>query len=635
MSATVNSQNTSSSCSETLAEMIFLPSFTLAISIGPLAIYSLSTHYTTAFEVVTTLGVIAMAIVALLSGTQYMRLHALAAKNKAQEKIRIEQAAGLPIAPMDAEAAEKEIPTYRELLRRNGVAAIFYIPLVLIVGVPAAFIMIGGMASTDKGTRQNGVDFLLVLMVAYPAILILGWRFITRLVDTRLLKRKIDLPLSEEQRLKKEEANHQTTLRHKLVFYAIRIVGGIVGFVLPLVPLLFLPSITNAEIPAIAKGVGVAGLFLVAYGVPFLLIRRFAFPALQKRYINTVKEKAETLKVTATPEENLAIEQVVTQIENQQRIQKNSLESQIQGRLSIIFIGTIMLSLFIGVGVAAAVRSAGASADASKMGFIVVVGIGILLALFVLPRLYMRYFMATSKLVKAMQQIEEFTRRGEYAQAFPLIEEQLRESPSYEVLMAAAAVYAQAGNNEEGERLTREALRELANTNSEQTREMRKPFMANAFGLLGEIQNYAGKRDEARQSIEQAHTFGTNYALENSTARLELIEGNSGKAHSFLDAAVKAYRKDKKQPSPYHHSLRAWAFALQGENTQADTLIQQAFAQAKPEHRADLAELYLIQGYTFRAQRKTLAATQAFERAIDHDPNGASGKIARLEREQG
>jgi tetratricopeptide (TPR) repeat protein len=237
-----------------------------------------------------------------------------------------------------------------------------------------------------------------------------------------------------------------------------------------------------------------------------------------------------------------------------------------------------------------------------------------------------------SPMMQAMEQYESALRRGQYETLIPLVDKLMHDLPNWETRIPGAAAYAQAGRLEEAERITREAMKELANPQTEMQRAMFKPLMGGAFGLLTEIYMMGGRFDEAETSLKRAQEFDDDsYAVNNTTAKFHLYRGQPETALPFIDRAEKGYLKAKEPVSAYNKALRAWTLALIGRSAEADALMVEVIRQVPVEHYADIAEVYLLGGYVARAQGKRSGARRSFETAAKFDPNGIYGQIAERE----
>ncbi len=587
------------------------------------------------------LAEIPLILIILFAGTQVMRHQALEARQKAIDQVRIQEAAGAEITAKDAATAQRSVPSYNAMLKRNAIIAVFHVPAVAVITF-VAFQMLRLLLDFGRNSGQSKDDavLLLRLLIIVPVYgwlftVQLSWRRIGKLVDNRLLRPVVEPPQSfdavtmDAVSVSNAPTPSNAPRPRRVWTLVATLLGGLLAFGFAMIPYLLIAGLQSLGLPGIVTGIASIMLLIVFLGFGiFGMPRLFMFFA--PRLLGTVVAR-EVGKV-ATPEETATVRQAVVDAQTrQQRAFTGSTEVRTGNRLIMIMLGFAGVVLVGAIMVASAARSQGMDAKAVEN----VTALELFIGLFVIlggTMLLGRLFMPKSKAITLLKGWEENTRRGDYATAIAIVDHAMEALPNWETQIPGATVYAQAGRVDDAERIVRQVLNDTAQSSNKASGEMHKQIMGLALWLLGDLYVESGRLDEADETIQRALQLDQkDFKILNTAAKLELHRRHVGTASAYRKKAVAAFGRLRKEPLAYHLGLDAWIAALQGDTVQAEALLSNAFKHVKPDSPINEAEIHIMSGYIARVQKQSMAARSSFRKAIDLDPNGFYGIVGRRE----
>ncbi|MBC8099223.1 MAG: tetratricopeptide repeat protein [Armatimonadetes bacterium] len=219
--------------------------------------------------------------------------------------------------------------------------------------------------------------------------------------------------------------------------------------------------------------------------------------------------------------------------------------------------------------------------------------------------------------------------RLDYPEMLRLTEQFLDQVPNWESKSWAGIAYIAVCRFEEGERYAHEALAEFA-AMPDVMRKAMKPAAGQMRGVLAGLRMVQARYSEAQASLQMAIALDPDEpAHYNSLAECLLLQGRPAEeAWAVLEQALSRYRKVMRRASPTHHGLRAWVWALRGNDEQTHRELARAEKLVRPEQRLYLTEVYLIGGRAEMALGNVDAARASWRRVMDLDPTGIMGMQA-------
>ncbi len=524
-------------------------------------------------------------IFALVSGTYLMLYDAHKGQREATARIQHQNATGVNTEAEDQDAANAVIPGYVQMLVRNLMVMVVYLPLVLIGTVIFTLSYQSAWVLYDLLGVYNAY-LVLVFQVLTPFTfgiwlisVVVGWHLSARLID-RLTGRQISLPVSDKVRKRQEAV--------RLRSYPKAADGS------PDVPDADNDNLLSLQDPIIE--------IPASFQAP---LRPFD-P--QKFQNDPLRAHIDDHRLHASTEHILqrsAIKYLVMMI--------------VLANMSAFLLSRIALAL-------------GMDEAQARQVFDIASIVGTLGAFVLLNRVVMR-FSPLSKVIQANEAWQETMLRGNYSQGIQMVEQFTEELPNWESKLMRASTYAQANQLEKAELIALDLLDEVSHPETEYQRQVfKKTLLTRAFGMLAEIYVMQGRLDMAEEGVMHGLKYNADeFPINNSAAKLHLLRGNAAASQPHIEQAFRDYGKQKKPVSGYNRGLHAWALALQGDTAQADTAMVEAIRMIPPEHVIDLAELYWIGGHIAKAQKKYTAARMSFEKAMKFDPEGVYGAMAERE----
>ncbi len=490
------------------------------------------------------IGEVILVPLAVLLGTASMREQMQIKRRKLLNKVQAQQSVGMEVSVEELSAAQTTIPTFHELLRRNSIISLFFVPLTLLpsfVSVTAVNLLLDA-----PGKVSQIAVYVVVGVSIYGWVFIVGrgWRIVARIVDQRLQVKHADDPTQE------------------------------ISLALP-------------------------------------------------QPITTPSVRSSLAQPQPIPE---TVEAMSTKL----RSERNAPETSVYRNVFILFLALTGCGVAIGLGFAQAGRNTGASADTIKLLFAIPLGLSELL-LVVGGRWMIKLFPKEHWLLFGLRSVAPL-RRGEYEAVLAQADRMVEERPNWMTRFTAAAAFAEAGRFEKAEQLLRTSLRNLAEKVSAQDdqSEYYRNSMLMVRGMLIDVLAKAGEIDQAVMEVSKLPSFKKpNPVVERTLAKVHMYRGQIDLAQPHLNIAKQL--EARQSPKGYKTALYAWAAALQGDSARADDLITQAFKQVPPQNVAGIAEVQLYAAYVARAERNSMAARDAFRKAIELNPDGAYGRIARRE----
>ncbi len=127
-------------------------------------------------------GALIMLVLALLSGTSVSRQTRLDNQRKLQDKVNALEAAGGSVSASDKAAADVMIPSYAQLLKRNGLVTAVYLPLLIAIVLLCIWAYTQLLHLSDKNAAKSLITIALSLGFA---LAFFAWRLVAAFVDRR------------------------------------------------------------------------------------------------------------------------------------------------------------------------------------------------------------------------------------------------------------------------------------------------------------------------------------------------------------------------------------------------------------------------------------------------------------------
>ena len=158
-----------------------------------------------------------------------------------------------------------------------------------------------------------------------------------------------------------------------------------------------------------------------------------------------------------------------------------------------------------------------------------------------------------------------------------------------------------------------------------------------ALEFLGDTLMEQGRYDEATRSYEAAlHAFPWRRRPYRGMAEMHLRQGKRAEqAIEWIEKVIDfeglsfAQRKMNGHPQDDYWALKAWALARLGRRQGADEAIENGLKATDKNVLPDLATTYYRAGLAMQALGKEAEARDYFERAVQSDPIGRRGKLAK------
>lgn len=294
-------------------------------------------------------------------------------------------------------------------------------------------------------------------------------------------------------------------------------------------------------------------------------------------------------------------------------------------RFIFIYFGLVLAATVIAAEVTTA---GGGTGDDRKNAVTAVLGGGTLLfvgGLFVLVWI----LPDDSPVTKATESATAAMLRGDYPEMLRVTEKLLEEVPIWESRRLGAIAYLAVRRFDEAERCINRVLQDIAWMRDDERKKL-KSVAGIMRGLMATLRAAQGRYADAEAEIHMALTLDpdepTHY---NTLAEILMLQWRSAdEVWAALDMAQTRYQKAKRQPSPTHHALRAWAWAMRGDSAQSEREMAQASALVRPEEQMYLVEAHLSFGRAKIALGDVAEARAALGRAATLDPNGLNGVMA-------
>lgn len=256
----------------------------------------------------------------------------------------------------------------------------------------------------------------------------------------------------------------------------------------------------------------------------------------------------------------------------------------------------------------------------------------IALGMTVLPR-HLKQFSTPTREQKTA--IEDALNARNYPLAMQLVDDMLTYIHSAETLKLAATVYARGGKFHEAEVTSRDAAtifkRYSTSRYTKKEKADHKRTISDTQTLLGIALNYQRRFEEAEEVLLEAMKTdpGNEWPLANYAETLLFQQKSLPLALDTLQKAEALWAKNNRQPKVGHTSLRAWAYALLGDQANAEKYIRETTRLADERNNpAVTSEVYHVLGLAYQALGDEKEARRALNRAIDADPKGFSAQLA-------
>jgi|GEM_PF-3105617 len=323
----------------------------------------------------------------------------------------------------------------------------------------------------------------------------------------------------------------------------------------------------------------------------------------------------------------------VAETDAQWRSESNTPEAVATCNWVILFVGMMVAGLILGLVAAVVARQLpGVSSNTIQLAFAIPSLLGVLFP-FIAGQWLIRLF-PKPQWQHIIEQWTPLLQRGKYDVVLAQADRLVQESPNWAIRANAAAVYAEAGQFEKAEQLLHVVLRDLVEkiaAENERSDLYNNTIRTVRVGLIN-VLVMAGKLDEAEAEFKKLPVLKpVDTTLERALAKLYLYRGQVDRALLHLNAAEQRDHQKRERTTSYTTALSAWGAAAQGDAVRASGLIEKAFKLVAPENVANLAEVYLYQGHVARVECKSMAACDAFQKAIGLNPDGMYGLIAQRE----
>jgi len=225
-------------------------------------------------------------------------------------------------------------------------------------------------------------------------------------------------------------------------------------------------------------------------------------------------------------------------------------------------------------------------------------------------------------------------KRANYDRALNIIRWSYFYNPSaVEALRMSGHVLLMAGRYREAEDTLR---RSLASAHARES-------YGSALEFLGDTLMEQGRYDEATRSYEAAlHAFPWRRRPYRGMAEMHLRQGKRAEqAIEWIEKITDfkglsfGQRKMNGRPEDDYWALKAWALARLGRRQETDDAIENALKATDKNVLPDLAATYYRAGLAMQALGKDAEARDYFERAVQSDPIGRRGKLAKAAIEAG
>jgi tetratricopeptide (TPR) repeat protein len=158
-----------------------------------------------------------------------------------------------------------------------------------------------------------------------------------------------------------------------------------------------------------------------------------------------------------------------------------------------------------------------------------------------------------------------------------------------------------------------------------------------ALEYLGDTLMEERRYDEALRCFEAAlHTFTWLRRPYRGMAEMLLRQGKDPqKALQYIESIIdfaglsQLQIKNNGRPQDDYWSLKAWALACIGQSSEVPGAIESALKATSPECRPDLATTHYRAGMAMQALGNISEAQEHFRRAVEFDPNGRRGTLAK------
>jgi hypothetical protein len=533
---------------------------------------------------------VVFALIAIVSA--YTERHNLKVKQgQAQLQQFVADSASAPAAPT--------LPSYRQLLERNLIVGVIFLPIFVLIGA----LTLGGLFYVMESAREGETSrqMLRLLLTMFLPIALYGTLFILNRVG-KLVDRQLGLgqPSTDEDQAAREVQKALNQAR--LPYFGVFVVGSVLVF------LMF--------IRIIPEGIGfvlLAGLSISFFGWNLWHIRRGP--------THMIRDAIKT--------EHGDDSALMREFEQQVQLQKQSTMGQMNRLMGFWVIAFMILLLVVVVGAALVLVSLNLNKDQYQAGM---VGVLCLMVGVMFGGINLISRFVKSPIEQEGKQIEAALNRADYETALRLTDATIARVPNFETRLPGALAYLNAGKIDEAELMIRTALVEITQMVSREHGSSFHPLLAKGLTVLGAIQLSANRLQDAEETLLKAlelepkdpFTIG-NYA------EAMLAQGKTPDlALKQIKTAQKLQSAQHQPPKVVHLVFEAWAQAQLGNPLQADDLMTQAIEMAKSrEHIPLLAETYYYGGFVARAQGKHTASAASFNKALNTDPHGLIGKLAK------
>ena len=162
-------------------------------------------------------------------------------------------------------------------------------------------------------------------------------------------------------------------------------------------------------------------------------------------------------------------------------------------------------------------------------------------------------------------------------------------------------------------------------------------FYGFALEHLGSALMEQGRYAEATRSYEAAmHAFSWMRRPYRGMAEILLRQGKNPQqaleyVEKLIDFTGLSWRERKLNGQPYddYWGLKAWALALLGRSSEVAPAIEKALAATNKKSLPDLAATHYYAGMAMQALGVQSSANEHFNRAVELDPKGRRGVLAR------
>jgi tetratricopeptide (TPR) repeat protein len=236
------------------------------------------------------------------------------------------------------------------------------------------------------------------------------------------------------------------------------------------------------------------------------------------------------------------------------------------------------------------------------------------------------FFLLQARNILAVYLTQKLWLAGEYDRALQRLRWISLGHPTATMLQTEGVIYSVAGRYAEGEACMRKALAKSGNAGKE--------FRARLLCTLGFTLQDAGRPDDAQPCFQTAIALGDKTGSARiGLANILLEQGKDPEnALALIETAQRI--KQNRLVTPERFADKAWALALMGRQQEMEQAAAVAVKGINPDLKALAAGVHWKLGRAFAAAQRATEAIDHFRAALQADPSGSNGMLARTELEQ-